>query len=113
MGSAEYYLRVKIIPRVVSLEKRDNAEDVETWPEEGGTSYDAKPLSLTAGEEIREGVKEGSRFLKIEIKGRSFPVNEYDRLREVVSGQLFRITGKPVRLRRTTVLTCETLISST
>jgi hypothetical protein len=109
VGSAVYNLRVLIVNPVRTGEKRDNAEDVVTWPEESGKAYSAKRLSLTSGEEIRQGVKEGTNFLKLEIRGRSFPVESTSRIKIVSSGQWYRVTGPPNREERVTILSCESI----
>lgn len=111
MGNARYDLRILILRRNVTGEKRENGEDVETWPDpaEGTGRYSARRLSLTAGEEIRQGVNEGTVFLKLEIKGRAIPVDRVDQVKIVATGQVFRITAPPVREKRTTVLNCESI----
>lgn len=110
MGSAEYYIRFRILRRVVTGQL-SNGEPDETWPApaDGVDHYSAKPLALNAGEEIRQGVKESTNFLKLQIKGRGIAIEAVDRIELLPSGQVFRLTAAPVRLQRETVITCESI----
>jgi hypothetical protein len=111
MADAIFWMRIVHLPRVLDPVRRTNNEPVETWPDPIADSgrYSARPLALNAGEEIRQGVKESTNFLKLEIKGQKIPLKAFDRIRVVASGQLFRIVGDPVRNRRTTQISCESV----
>ncbi len=105
--SGSYTLRIVVLKRIVYARTRAN-EPKEVWqePAEGGR-YSARRLNLTAGEEIRQGVKEGVSYLKLEIRGQSIPIAFDDHVRLVVGGEEYRVTADPVRMQRTTVITCE------
>lgn len=105
MANGLYNLRVSIHPRVITGRAATN-EPQEAWTETGH-NYSARRLAMNAGEEIRQGVKEGVEYLKIEIQGQSIPVSYGDRVKLAVGGKLFRIIGDPIRQERTTILTCE------
>lgn len=108
--SAAYSLRIKILRRTVGG-KLPNGEDETIWPDPpaGVGSYSARRLNLNAGEEIRQGVRESSTFLKLELRGRSIPVEAVDRVKLVTSGQIYRLTGPPIRERRHTVINLESV----
>lgn len=109
MSSAEYYLRIVVLPRVTTRRSGSN-EPVEEWPENPDAKrYSAKPLTLNAGEEIRQGVKESSDFLKLEIKGRAIPIEAVDRVKLLVGGRIYRLIAQPVRTRRETIISCESV----
>lgn len=107
--NSQYYLRITIVPRVMAVGKKANAEDVETWPIDGPNvkKYDARPLSLNAGEEIRQGVKEGTNYYRLEIKGERIPVEHYDRVK--IGDVWHRLTAPAIRERFVTVITLESL----
>lgn len=109
--SAAYSLRIEVLRRSLTGNKLANGEDEYTYlePEPGRDTYYAKRLSLNAGEEIRQGVRESTTFLKLEIRGRSIPIEAVDRVRLKVSGQVFRMTGPPTRDRRVTVISLESV----
>lgn len=105
MANAQYWLRIVHCPRVI-IRRAETNEGIEDWPE--GKSYTAKPLALNAGEEIRQGVKESSDFLKLEIQGHP-AIEAVDRIKIKSSGRVYRLTAQPIRERRTTVLTAESV----
>lgn len=109
MANSEYYIRLVVLPRVVTGRTAAN-EPVESWPETADNKrYSAKPLALNAGEEIRQGVKESVDFLKLEIPGQSIPIEAVDRIRLIVANRVYRLTAHPIRQERSTVITCESV----
>lgn len=111
MGSAAYSVRLVVLRRNLTGLKRANGEDVEEWPEppEGTGRYSARRLALSAGEEIRQGVKESTSFIKLAIRGHKIPVEAVDRVRLEPDGPTYRLTGPPVRERRETILQLESI----
>lgn len=106
MANAVYNVRLAILRRL-TVGRAPTNEAREEWVEHA--RYSGKRLALNAGEEIRTGVKEGTTFLKLEIPGQKIPVAFDDRLRLVASGQEYRINAEPLRLERTTVISCESI----
>lgn len=105
--NAEYSLRILIIPRTLTGVKLPSGEDEELWNDDTGKRYSAKRLALNAGEEIRQGVRESSDFMKLEIRGRNVPVEATSRVKLVHNGREYRITAEPIRERRVTILSIE------
>lgn len=100
-----YKLRVTILPRVLSAQG-PNGEEVESWPGPGA-SYFARPVALSAGETITQGIREPTGAAKYAIRGRAISVSAVDRLQKH-TGELWSIVGV-VRdeAEDETVLSCE------
>lgn len=109
MSSSEYNLRIIILRRSVPT-RAGNNEPVPVWnAATTGGRFSAKRLTMDAGEQIQQGLKDGLSFLKLEIKGQKIPVAFDDRIQLAVSGQLYRVSADPVRAERSTIITCESL----
>lgn len=111
--TGEFNLRVVILRRVVGA-KQPNGEDLETWPDpDAGTNeYFAARESLSAGEDIIQGIRNSTGTMKLRIKGRSIPLDARDRVKVKHTGEVFEITGLS-RDGAETVLTVERLRSQT
>lgn len=108
MGRATHYIRFEILRRE-GTDRAESQEEREIFTEPpDGEAYDGMPLGLNAGEEIRQGVKEGTNFLKMQVRGR-LRISGFDRLRLKDSGQVYRLTAPPIYTRRETILSCESL----
>lgn len=102
--AGDYDLRVTILPRVLGT-RLPNGEEPESWPGPG-TDYFAARLSLSAGETIAQGVREGTGSMKLSIRGRAIAVNAFDRLEKKATGEVYAITGV-WREKEDTVVLCE------
>jgi head-tail adaptor len=90
--TGQFNLRVVILRRVLGA-KQDNGEDLQTWPEEGARGYYAARETLTAGEDIMQGINNATGSMKLRIKGRHITVDAFDRLMVKHTGEMFHIAG--------------------
>lgn len=92
--------------------KQDNGEDAQSWPETGAQGYFAARETLTAGEDIMQGINNATGSMKLRIKGRAIPVDAFDRLKVKHTGELFHVVGV-FRDGAETVVSVERLRSQT
>lgn len=112
MSDQAYYMRIEIHKRVLGDEPLTTGEDPQSWvaPEPGKGRYSARPMSLNAGEEIRQGVNETQDFQKLEIRGTKLGIDATMRVKNVVTGVFYRITAEPYTTQRTTIISLERLV---
>lgn len=108
--AGEFDLRVTILPRVLA-DQAANGEEAESWPGPG-TDYFAARDSVTAGEDISQGIRQSTGGMKVRIRGRAIPVAATDRLVKKATGEVFEVVGV-AREKAETVLTCERVRQST
>jgi head-tail adaptor len=99
-----YDLRVTILPRKVAAQA-GNGEQVESWPGPGRNYFAARD-SITAGEDIAQGIRQSTGGMRVRIRGRAIPVSAADRVVKVATGEVFDVVGV-AREKGETVLTCE------
>lgn len=103
-------LRITILARSLATQAA-NGEEVESWPDPG-TDYFAARDSVTAGEDIAQGIKQSTGGMRLRIKGRAITVSAADRVKKKATGELFEVVGV-AREKEETVLTCERVRQST
>lgn len=102
--AGEFDLRVTILTRQLAAQG-DNGEEAESWPGPG-TDYFAARDSVTAGEDIAQGIRQATGGLRLRIRGRAIPVAASDRLKKKATGEIYEVVGV-AREKAETVLTCE------
>jgi hypothetical protein len=92
--TGEFNLRVVIL-RYTRGAKQANGEDLETWPDpaDGTNEYYAARETLSAGEDIVQGIRNSTGSMKLRIKGRRIPVAAVDRLKVKSTGEVFEVTA--------------------
>lgn len=105
--TGEYKHRYLLLP-CVREPQAENGEEAEAWPDPPGQDryYYAAHEGLSAGEQIVQGLAQSTGTRKAKIKGRLLPINAGDRLKDVVTNELYRVTGI-VRDWSETILTLE------
>jgi head-tail adaptor len=99
-----YDLRVAIVARVLAAQG-GNGEQTETWPGPGKNYFAARD-SVTAGEDIAQGIRQSTGGMRLRIRGRAIPVSAADRVVKATTGEVFEVVGV-AREKGETVLTCE------
>lgn len=102
--TGQYDLRVTILPCVYAAPGGNN-ESAPSWPGPG-RDYSASRDTITAGEDIAQGIRQSTGGMRVRIKGGRIAVNAADRVRNKVTGELWEVVGV-ARERGETVLTLE------
>jgi hypothetical protein len=110
VANAAYDVRFTILRRTI-LDRTAENEPREDWPDPpaGNDRYTGKRLALSAGEDIGGGLQQSTGTIKLEIKGQKIPIAAVDRVRLLDTGRVYRITADPVRTKRTTIITIESI----
>ncbi len=90
----EYKHRFLLLPCVL-VDQAANGQEVSTWPDPPATEkyYQARRLALTGGEQIVQGLSQSTGTQKIGIRGGNLPIAAVDRLKNVITGELWSIIG--------------------
>lgn len=106
-ATGEYKHRYLLLPCVLEPQG-DNGEEVPTWPDPPAESryYYANHPELSAGEQIVQGLAQSTGTRKAKIRGKTLPIQATDVLKDVVTGELYRVAGI-VRDWSETILTLE------
>lgn len=102
--TGRYDLRITILTRKLA-EQAGNGELPESWPGPGRNYFAARD-SITAGEDIAQGIRQSTGGMRVRIKGRAIPVSAADRVVKVATGEVFDVVGV-AREKGETVITCE------
>lgn len=105
----QYDLRVTVLARVLAAQSQ-NGEEVESWPEPG-TDYFAARDTITAGEDIAQGIRQSTGGMRLRIRGRAITVSASDRLVKKATGEVYDIVGV-AREKEDTVLIVERVTQS-
>ena len=92
--TGEYKHRYLLLP-CVREPQGDNGEEAETWPDPPAVDryYYAAHDSFSTGEQIVQGLAQSVGTRKAKIKGKTLPILSGDRMKDVVTGELYRVAG--------------------
>lgn len=106
-ATGEYKHRYLLLP-CVREPQGDNGEEAETWPDPPAEDryYYASHEGLSTGEQIVQGLAQSIGTRKAKVRGKTLPIYAGDRMKDVVTGELYRVAGI-LRDFAETVLTLE------
>jgi hypothetical protein len=93
-ATGKYRIRLRVMPCVYLTQGANGAKD-PTWPDPGAgmNEWFAARDALNSGETIQQGIAQSTGFMKLRIKGRSIAIAAIDRVKMVVSGEVFNVTS--------------------
>lgn len=89
--TGEFRLRVMHLPRILQPQSKSGQER-EEWAASGRKYYVAIE-GPNVGEQMLQGVNQSTNIQRWRIKGRKIPIRDVDRMKDVVSGVIYNVTG--------------------